>query len=250
MSAHPDNLERAEALCFAEFLKYRFARFMNGEGYFTSRTREKAPDPKLVIAPPRELTEEDFNPSRKEEENGKKEENGNGDEEKRNEKQSITVESVDGDTFSFNGEDLAEEYATWKEANAITLHKFLKEKLGDLPHKRAVIVHGCEATPEAAKKAAAYLSYLKNNYDYFTGPVGQPLLSDPVSGLVEDKNYGNPEVDTMMKLYEQHREESNINFARLREEQLAELRRNNPNLFGEFHTRSTLDGPHSMRYNN
>lgn len=256
MSAHPDNLEKAEAICFTEFLKQRFTKFVNGEGYFTSRSRVLAPDPKLVINPPREVTEEEIQASK----------TGRMDPEPPAQVAEITqqvgevtitdaaIAETPADTtsesdvpevFSFDAESLAAEYAQWKEIHAVNLHKMLKEKLGALPHTRAVIVHGCEQSREGAKRAAAYLSGLDDRYNYFTGPVGKMLLSDPVPGLIEDHNYGNPDVDHIMKSYMQNRESANASFRKLRDEQVAELARNNPGVFGETHSRSTLENPHS-----
>jgi hypothetical protein len=245
MSAHPDNLEKAEALCFTEFLKDRFARFVNGEGFFTSRTRVLAPNPKLVINPPREVTEEEIQASK----TGRMDSPeipAEATTETTGSVVSATPEESGIEVFSFNADDLAAEYAQWKEIHAVNLHKMCKEKLGALPHTRAVIIHGCEPTREAAKRAAAYLSSLDDRYNYFTGPVGKPLLSDPVPELIEDHNYGNPDVDKIMKAYMQNRQDADASFRKLRDEQVAELARNNPGVFGEVHSRNTLESPYGM----
>lgn len=258
MSAHPDNLEKAEAICFAQFLKERFTKFVNGEGYFTSRSRMLAPDPKLVISPPREVTEEEIQASK----TGRMDPPSTPVAEITEQVGEVTITDVEEqletpaetnivvedvpEVFSFDAESLAAEYAQWKEIHAVNLHKMLKEKLGSLPHTRAVIVHGCEQSREAAKRAAAYLSGVDDRYNYFTGPAGKMLLSDPVPGLIEDHNYGNPDVDHIMKSYMQNREAANASFRKLRDEQVAELARNNPGVFGETHSRSTLENPHSM----
>jgi len=115
--------------------------------------------------------------------------------------------------YLFNSQDLEKQYRYFKMVNSDRLEKEYSEKNDFRTNVRGIKVRGVYSNIEEAKNRAAYLKKIDpKSPDIYIGQVGCWCPWSPYPEEIQDQEYSETDLNTLMKKYKENEEEKNQHY--------------------------------------
>lgn len=187
ITAHPDNLERAEAEIFSKFIKEQLPQFTSANGFTTIIREGPSEKPSIKVY---DTTPAEDKPAAEPEQ------------------EQEPLPQPPRTVFDFTVEDLVQEYYLWKSVNQITVYKYIEEKYAHIPHRRVMKIFGAYPNKKKADKAASRLQAQDPSLNYYVCPMGVFIPTDPLSIQCKENHNANKELAELLEDYEENQRES------------------------------------------
>jgi hypothetical protein len=148
-------------------------------------------------------------------------------------------------------EKVAEMYEDWKYSREEDLESEFQEKNDFHTTMRGVKVRGVYDTHREATVRAQVLQRRDPNFHVFVGQVGYWLPWDPTADKIQEQEYQESQLNTLVKKYNENIEQRNDHFEEVKREKLEKIRKENEErrkqLTAQGVTGAHLDNPENSK---
>lgn len=124
-------------------------------------------------------------------------------------------------SYIFNSDDMDEQYKFFKSVNLADMDDTFYKNNNFTTSIRGIKVRGVFDTIDEAKNRSEFLKRLNNNFDIYIAQVGCWCPFSPNPNDINNQEYGETQLNTLMKQYNKNVDDKNILFEKRKNEQVA-----------------------------